>query len=173
MSKKEARKVTIIEELLAGRFTNKQAAELLDLSVRQVQRMKAEASTNGVISILHKNKGRKPANSLDPEIAQNICRIYQTELPGYNFCHATDVFAETWRAWRAWRACPPIMAADYVQFVRSSVPYFSFALLSKLKYISKRFMVYWVSFKYSSSPTSIQLPSIFANVKLSIQVFML
>jgi transposase len=94
MSKKEARKVTIIEELLAGRFTNKQAAELLELSVRQVQRMKAAASTNGVMSILHKNRGRKPANSLDPEVAETICRIYQTELPGYNFCHATDVFAE-------------------------------------------------------------------------------
>jgi hypothetical protein len=44
MSKQEARKVTIIEELLAGRFTNNQAAELLSLSVRQVQRMKAAAS---------------------------------------------------------------------------------------------------------------------------------
>jgi len=94
MSKKEARKVTIIEELLVGRFTNKQAAELLDLSVRQIQRMKAKASANGVMSILHKNRGRKPANSLDPEVAEAICRIYQTELPGYNFCHAADVFAE-------------------------------------------------------------------------------
>jgi transposase len=94
MSKQEARKVTIIEELLANRFTNKQAAELLDLSIRQVQRMKAEASTNGVMSILHKNRGRKPDNALDPEVAEAICRIYQTELPGYNFCHAADVLAE-------------------------------------------------------------------------------
>jgi hypothetical protein len=69
MSKQEARKITIIEELLAGRFTNKQAAQLLDLSVRQVQRMKAEASNNGVMSILHKNRGRKPANALDPDVA--------------------------------------------------------------------------------------------------------
>jgi hypothetical protein len=44
MSKQEARKVTIIEELLAGRFTNNQAAELLSLSVRQVQRMEANTS---------------------------------------------------------------------------------------------------------------------------------
>lgn len=94
MSKKEARKVTIIEELLAGRFTNNQAAELLDLSIRQIQRMKAEASSKGAICLLHKNRGRKPANSLDPGVAETICRIYQTELPGYNFCHATDVFAE-------------------------------------------------------------------------------
>lgn len=94
MSKQEARRITIIEELMAGRFTNKQAAELLDLSVRQVQRMKAEASTNGVMSILHKNRGRKPANALDTELAEKICRIYQTELYKYNFCHATDVLAE-------------------------------------------------------------------------------
>ncbi|MDD2553459.1 MAG: ISNCY family transposase [Desulfotomaculaceae bacterium] len=94
MSKQEARRITIIEELLAGRFTNKQAAELLDLSVRQVQRMKAEASKNGVISVLHKNRGRKPANALDPQVAEAITRIYQKELSGYNFCHATDVLAE-------------------------------------------------------------------------------
>ena len=34
MSKQEARKITIIEELLAGGFNKKQAAELLDLSVK-------------------------------------------------------------------------------------------------------------------------------------------
>jgi len=75
MSKQEARKITIIEELLAGRFTNKQAAVLLDLSVRQVQRMKAEASKNGVMSILHKNRGRKPANALASEVAEAIVSI--------------------------------------------------------------------------------------------------
>jgi hypothetical protein len=51
MSKQEARRITIIEELLAGRFTNKPAAELLDLSVRQVQRMKGEASWSGTIKV--------------------------------------------------------------------------------------------------------------------------
>jgi len=52
MSKKEARKITIIEELLFDRITNKQAAGLLDLSIRQIQRLKAEAIANGVINIL-------------------------------------------------------------------------------------------------------------------------
>jgi len=94
MSKQEARKVTIIEELLAGRLLNKQAAALLDLSVRQVQRLKSEASANGVMSILHKNRGCKPVNALDPKTAAAIIKIYQTELPNYNFCHTTDVLAE-------------------------------------------------------------------------------
>jgi hypothetical protein len=47
-----------------------------------------------VMSILHKNRGRKPANALDPDVAEAITRIYQAELSGYNFCHATDVLAE-------------------------------------------------------------------------------
>jgi len=94
MSKQEARKITIIEELLTERFTNKQAAELLDLSVRQIQRLKAEATANGVISVLHKSRGRKPFNALSNETAEEIYQIYKTELFGYNFCHATDVLAE-------------------------------------------------------------------------------
>jgi len=94
MSKDDARKMTIIEELLSGRFTNSQAAQLLDLSIRQVQRLKSEATANGITSILHKNRGRKPANTLNPQTAEAIIQTYNTELSGYNFCHATDVLAE-------------------------------------------------------------------------------
>ena len=94
MSKRDARKVTIIEELLKGRFSNKQAAELLGQSVRQIQRMKARAVTEGVMCILHKNRGRKPANALKQKVAEDIYRIYETQLSGYNFSHATDVLAE-------------------------------------------------------------------------------
>ncbi|WP_242824960.1 ISNCY family transposase [Dehalobacter sp. DCA] len=53
-----------------------------------------EATANGVMSILHKNRGRKPANALDPKLALNIIEIYEKELINYNFCHATDVLAE-------------------------------------------------------------------------------
>jgi hypothetical protein len=39
-----------------------------------------------MMSILHKNRGRKPANALNPKVAAAITSIYQ-ELSGYNFCH--------------------------------------------------------------------------------------
>lgn len=94
MSLNDARKTTIVDELLAKRFTNDQAAGLLNLTVRQVQRLKAEAAANGVASILHGNRGRKPPNCLAPEFAAQIVATYRTELDGYNFCHATDILAE-------------------------------------------------------------------------------
>lgn len=94
MSKQDARKVTIIEELLAHRLSNVQAAQLLDLSLRQVQRLKAEAAAHGALAVLHKSRGRRPANSIDPVLAQTLVKIYRTSLAGYNFCHATDILAE-------------------------------------------------------------------------------
>jgi len=54
MTKQDARKVTIIEELLADRIINTQAAQLVRLSIRQIQRIKAQAATGGILSILHK-----------------------------------------------------------------------------------------------------------------------
>ena len=94
MSLKDARRTALIKELLTGRSTNRQTAGLLDLSVRQVQRLKAEAAAHGVAAILHAGRGRKPPNVLDPVLAETIVATYRDELFGYNFCHAADVLAE-------------------------------------------------------------------------------
>ena len=94
MSKGDARRVTIVEELLAGRTSIEQAARLLNLSVRQIMRLKAEAAANGPMAVLHKNRGRKPANALDPVLAETIVDICTSRLAGYNFCHMADVLAE-------------------------------------------------------------------------------
>jgi len=94
MTKQDARKVTIIEELLADQITNTQVAQLLTLSIRQVQRIKAQATTGGILSILHKSRSHTPSNTLDENTAAEIREVYQNSLQGYNFTHATDVLAE-------------------------------------------------------------------------------
>ena len=94
MTKQDARKVTIIEEVLADRVTNAQAAKLIDLSIRQVQRIKAQVRTDGVMNILHKSRGHTPSNALDSVTAATITHLCQKELKGYNFTHAADVLAE-------------------------------------------------------------------------------
>lgn len=94
MSKTEARRITVVDELQASHITNAQAAQLLGLSVRQIQRLKAEATANGTMAVLHKSKGRKPVNAMKPEVVDVIVETYTTRLQGYNFCHAADVLAE-------------------------------------------------------------------------------
>ncbi len=94
MTLQDARKTTIIDELQGHLMTNAQAAGLLDLSVRQVQRLKREAASHGVESILHGNRGRRPANAMDPALVGRIVAICRDELAGYNHSHAADVLAE-------------------------------------------------------------------------------
>lgn len=94
MSKAEARRITVIEELTAGRISNAQAAQLLSLSVRQIMRLKREAAANGTMAVLHKSRGRKPVNALEPNLVAKVIEICTSCLKGYNFCHAADVLVE-------------------------------------------------------------------------------
>lgn len=94
MTKADARKITVMEELLAHRLTVLQATKLLGLSERQVLRLKAEAAENGAVSVLHKGRGRRPANALPQALESRIIAIYRERLSGYNFSHAADVLSD-------------------------------------------------------------------------------
>ena len=94
MTKQDARKVTIIEELMEKRITADQAAKLLELSVRQIKKIKAQALSDGIMSILHKSRGCKPANTLDTATSAAIIQLSKKELREYNFTHTADVLAE-------------------------------------------------------------------------------
>jgi len=94
MSEKDARKIGIIGKLAEGDLTIQQAAKLLELSERQIMRLKKEAIATGTMSILHKNRGRKPVNAIPTETIDKIVQLYNKELCGYNFCHVADVLAE-------------------------------------------------------------------------------
>lgn len=60
MSPKEARRVYIMEQVLEGNLTIKQAAEMLQLSERQVKRLKKGMKEEGVVTLAH-----KPASGKD------------------------------------------------------------------------------------------------------------
>jgi len=94
MIKDEARRITVIEQSLDGKFTNQQAADLLQLSVRQVKRLKAKARKAGMNAILHGNRNRKPHNAVSEQIEKRIIDLAEGELKDYNFLHMQEVLAE-------------------------------------------------------------------------------
>ena len=94
MSTKEARRVTIMDECLKGIRTNKQAAQLLKITERQVQRLKTKARQYGINAVLHGNRGIPPAHALTMEQRKEIADIYAEELKDYNYSHARDVLEE-------------------------------------------------------------------------------
>ncbi len=94
MSIQEARRITIIDECIKGIRTNQQAAQLLNLTQRQVQRLKAKAREDGLSAVLHGNRGRSPSHAISKDQRQDISDIYTEELQGYNYTHARDVLEE-------------------------------------------------------------------------------
>jgi len=94
MNEKEAKRITVIQEVVDRRCTNQQAAEKLGIQVRQVQRLKRKMEQGGIFAVLHGNRGKKPYNATPPKIVAEIQRIAREELCGYNFTHLSEVLAE-------------------------------------------------------------------------------
>ncbi|KYH31067.1 helix-turn-helix domain-containing protein [Neomoorella mulderi] len=75
MNEKEAKRVYVMEQVLAGKITVRQAAELLDLSERQVFRLKGGMKNEGVAALAHKNRGRKPKHAVPQEVRELIISL--------------------------------------------------------------------------------------------------
>ena len=72
MSPNEARRVYVMEQVLAGKVTIVQAAKLLGLCERQVKRLKGGMLKEGVAFLAHKNRGLKPNHALSESWREQI-----------------------------------------------------------------------------------------------------
>jgi transposase len=102
------RRFDIIRSTLEQKMTIKQAAQILDLSRRQVQRLKKRVRTKGPPGILHGNTGRKPPHAFSPELKHRVIALVKSTYFDFNFSHLSETLAaeedihinrETLRRW--------------------------------------------------------------------------
>jgi transposase len=72
LSPNEARRVYVMEQVLAGKVTIAQAALVLGLCGRQVKRLKGGMLKEGAAFLAHKNRGLKPKNALSQQCRDQI-----------------------------------------------------------------------------------------------------
>ena len=95
LKQKEIKRATLIEACIKGQCTVKQVADALGLSERRVKQIKKEVKENGVKSIQHGNRGRKPKNTISIETKNKILELrssYEYELS--NFKHFQEILKE-------------------------------------------------------------------------------
>ena len=95
LKQKDLKRATSIEPCINGQCTVKQVANALGLSERRVKQIKKEVKENGVKSIQHGNRGRKPKNTISNETKKKILELrssYQYELS--NFKHFQEILKE-------------------------------------------------------------------------------
>ena len=95
LKEKDLKRATLIEACIKGQCTIKQVATALGLSERRVKQIKKEVKENGVKSIQHGNRGRKPKNAIPDDTKKKILELrssYQYELS--NFKHFQELLKE-------------------------------------------------------------------------------
>ena len=95
LKQKDLRRATLIEACINGQCTIKQVANALGLSERRVKQIKKEVKENGVKSIQHGNRGRKPKNTIPDETRKKILELrssYEYEIS--NFKHFQELLKE-------------------------------------------------------------------------------
>jgi transposase len=90
----EQRRLYVLTELLAGRLTTIEAALTLELSIRHLKRLKARYRREGVASLTHGNRGRRPWHAIDPALAERVVELARTRYVGLNHSHLADLLAE-------------------------------------------------------------------------------
>ena len=95
LKQKDLKRATLIEACIKGQCTVKQVATTLGLSERRVKQIKKEVKENGVKSIQHGNRGRKPKNTISDETRKRILELrssYEYEIS--NFKHFQELLKE-------------------------------------------------------------------------------
>lgn len=92
MSQEQLKRYTVIQKTLEGTMTVKEAAEVLDLSARQVIRLRKGVNENGAAALIHKNQGRKPAHAIPEELKQKIINLKMSDVyKDANFKHFQEL----------------------------------------------------------------------------------
>jgi Helix-turn-helix domain len=84
MSQKEYQRVKVIENAVDGRLRVGEAARLLQLSERQVQRLKRGYRSDSIAWVHHGNRGRPMPWALPAALRQTVLRLARGKYAGFN-----------------------------------------------------------------------------------------
>jgi transposase len=94
MSKKELDKVAVIRDLVNRRIKSKEAAKFLNLSARQIRRLKNRFKKFGGEGLIHQNRGQIGHNRLSDELLAKTKRILEERYPDFWPSHAQEKLSE-------------------------------------------------------------------------------
>src|SRR5271168_1153838 len=90
VSQKEFQRVKVIENAVDGRLSVSEAAGLLQLSERQVQRLKRRYLPDSVAWVQHGNRGRPMPWALPIALRHTILQLARGKYPGFNDSHLCE-----------------------------------------------------------------------------------
>jgi transposase len=90
----EQRRIVVLNHLTSGALVNAEAAELLGISKRQLQRLHRAFTEHGVAGLVHGNRSRAAHNAIGAAVATRIVELARDKYQGFNHQHLTEMLAE-------------------------------------------------------------------------------
>ena len=91
MTQKDRTRLYVIKLLIDGKTTIRDAAEALNLSERQVKRLKVGVVKDGEGFVVHKNRGKKPVHTIPGETREQIIALAKDRYKGVNYTHFSEL----------------------------------------------------------------------------------
>lgn len=90
MSLREHLRNRVCQKLLAGDLREKEAADRLSLSVRQVRRLKSRVAAEGPGGVIHRLRGRPSARRTREDLEEKVKALYEARYAGWNMEHLRE-----------------------------------------------------------------------------------
>ncbi|MBO5142346.1 MAG: ISNCY family transposase [Clostridia bacterium] len=90
----ELQKYEVIKELVDHNGNKNRVCEKLGLSKRQINRLIIIYKEKGKYGFVHGNRSRKPVNTINKSISEDIILLYKTKYQDFNFSHFKEYLEE-------------------------------------------------------------------------------
>ena len=94
LNRKEQNRLIVLNEVNAGALTSRQAAMLMELSVRHTKRLLAVYRKEGAGALAHGNRGRPSSNATRTAIREQVVALCRSKYQGFNQQHFTEKLEE-------------------------------------------------------------------------------
>src|SRR6266481_3036943 len=94
LSQKELQRVAVISSCIKGSLTCARAAELLDLSPRQIKRLKIRYRQGSGAALAHVSRGRPSPRRIPEPMRNRILHLTRTRYAGFNDHHLCEKLCE-------------------------------------------------------------------------------
>lgn len=90
----DMRRYSAVKAVIDGKMTNGEGAAALDLSVRQLKRIKKRVMRHGATGIRHGNCGRPPSHTFAETFKKRVIGMAQRRYKDFNFSHLSEMLEE-------------------------------------------------------------------------------
>jgi transposase len=96
LTQREEDKLDVIHAALAGKITNGQAAAMLDISSRQVKRLKNKVRRQGYLAVIHKLKGQQSNHHIEESVKEQALTVIKQRYSDFKPTFATEKLEENY-----------------------------------------------------------------------------